>query len=254
MRDFLSDCMSDFKQKAKLNVEVPVGDFKQLFCVKCKQQCAHRLSGDPLAQRVATQFDRLVRAQKADSFLPKYAQIVAAEWLDMTKEALKLEIADRRQDWEVPIPIPDTTAVVEEAVKSLSAEMPEDVVPEVWERALELAKAKSYDQGYVEAIYRRLLKGYVPPPEAEDTKGSPPPPAAPKHPKKDPAFRPNARGNAPSQDGMLLGPEGAPLTPKKVPVVDPWAVPVPATSGATVRAGAVLKFGSDGKIQSGETE
>lgn len=238
MQDYLQDCMEDFRRKAELNTPVAPSEFKELWCSKCQQQCVNARFGDPLSQRVATQFDRLTRPTQADPNLPKYAVLLAKEWADMSREALKLEISSRRGDWEVPeIDITDgvpqvaargSTEVVDEAVRNLAKAQGKRTpnLPEIASDKDEFVKD-------AEALLEEL-------PKPEPKK-----PPAPKHPKKDPAFRPAARGNAPDQGGMI---DGGPA-PKMV-APDPWEAP-PPKEDRKVKAGAVIKFGDGGVIDGG---
>tara|TARA_Y100000310_G_scaffold261537_1_gene270929 strand:- start:2071 stop:2820 length:750 start_codon:yes stop_codon:yes gene_type:complete len=246
MRDFLQDCMEDFRRKAKLDTPVSPGDFRELFCSKCNnKECVNRQTGDPLSLRVATQFERLTKAQQADPLLPQYAQIVAKEWEDMTREALRLEIADRRGDWEVPdIDVNDgvplaagrgRTNVVDEAVRDLAEaqgkatpHLPE-IPPDRDEFANEAADLPGELEGHPEE----------PEEPKEPEKAAP----APQHPKKNPTFRPGGRGNSEDQSGMI---GGGPIPPSEKPA-DPWAV-VPDKGGKKVEAGATIKFGTGGEI------
>lgn len=256
MKDFLQDCMEDFRRKAKLTTAVSPVEFKELFCSHCKQQCVNALHGDPLARRAATQFDRLVHAKQVNPDLPKYASIVGAGWVDKTLEEINLAISARRNDWEVPIldgtPLaatPARTEVVDSAVRQLAQakgqkapKFPDSVNKEVWARAEGLAGKKADKVDYVQVIYDRLMSGVEE--DAEEVEEQAPVEPAPQHPKKHPGFRPQGRGNAVAQGGMI---GGAPK-PKHEPAPDPWAAPDPKVTGQRVNPGAVIKFGADGKI------
>ena len=233
--------MEDFRRKAKLDTPVSPGDFRELFCSKCKNtDCVNRQSGDPLSFRVATQFERLTNPQQADPNLPKYAQIVLKEWQDMTREALRLEISDRRGDWEVPdiditdgvsqVAPPGSTTVVDNAVRNLAKAQGKEVphLPEIPSNEDDFSKAAVDLLGEIE--------------DAEPEPETPKEPA-PQHPKKNPAFRPAARGNAEDQSGMV---GGGPIPPPEKPV-DPWAVKTDE-GGRKVEAGATVKFGAGGEI------
>ena len=238
MRDLLQDCMEDFRRKAKLTTAIPPSDFKELFCSKCNNaSCVNRQAGDPLAVRVATQFDRLMNPVQSDPNLPKYAQISQNEWEDMTQEAMKLIISSRRNDWEVPI-----LDGVPEAASTQNTEVVDSAIRE-------LAKAKGVDAPELPAPsveFDELPSGQVDMGEDfEEPEPEPPPKVVkkpPSHPKKEATFRPANKGNAPSQDGMIGG--GPSPKPKKAQ--DPWAVP---DIGKKVSTGATVKFGSGGVIE-----
>ncbi len=242
MQDLLLDCMEDFRRKASLSTPVAPSDFKELWCSKCNNtDCVNFQTGDPLTRRVATQFERLTNPNQADPNIPKYAKIVIKEWQDMTREALKLEISDRRGDWEIPeiditdgVPQPagrGHTNVVDEAVRNLAKAQGKEAphLPEMSSDPEEFAKAAAD------------LLGELPEPEDEPEPEVKQP--APQHPKKNPAFRPAGRGNAEAQGGMI---GGGPVPPPEEPV-DPWAV-VPSKGGKRVAAGATIKFGAEGEI------
>lgn len=242
MQDFLLDCMEDFRRKANLSTPVAPGEFRGLFCSKCKNlKCVNRQTGDPLALRVATQFQRLTQPNQADPFLPRYAQIAAKEWEDMTQEALKLVIADRRGDWEVPeIEVTDGVAlpagrgptnVVDEAVRNLASAQGKATphLPEMPTDKDEFVNAAAELLGEMEVEEQE--------PEPDVT------PPAPTHPKSNPTFRPGGRGNAVDQSGMI---DGSPAPPAEEQP-DPWSV-APATGDRKVEAGAVIKLGAGGEI------
>lgn len=238
MQDYLQDCMEDFRRKASLTTAVSPSEFKELWCSKCQQACVNARFGDPFVNRIASQFDRLTRPNQADPHQPKYASIVAREWADMTREALKLEVADRRGDWEVPeIDITDGTpqvatrggtSVVDQAVRNLAQAQ--------GRKAPELPEVPSDDEEFSRDAAALL--------EEKKPEPVPPRPPAPQHSKKNPSFRPSQRGNAPAQEGML---DGSPI-PNQEPE-DPWAAP-PSTTEVRrkVQPGAVIKFGAGGEI------
>ena len=257
MRDLLQDCMEDFRRKAKLTTAVPPSDFRELFCSKCNNtSCVNRQAGDPLAVRVATQFDRLMNPMQSDPTLPKYAQISQNEWEDMTQEAMKLIISSRRNDWEVPIldGVPEAassknTQVVDSAIRELAkakgVDAPQLPEPSSQLETLPCGHPVSADPAHGDTSegathYCIMCEAEaLPEPEPEPRKAVVNKPPA--HPKKEAAYRPANKGNAPSQDGMIGG--GPAPTPKKAH--DPWAVP---DIGKKVSTGATVKFGSGGVI------
>lgn len=108
-------------------------EFQEMFCQRCKNpECYRAAWGDSLfSQRVATQADRLLHNPRfADPNDSKYDNIRALHFKDMIEQAMRLEIADRRGDWQVPeinitdgrqqvAPL-DTTRVVDDAVRRLA--------------------------------------------------------------------------------------------------------------------------------------
>jgi hypothetical protein len=124
-QDFLEGCISDIgKDKGSYQ------DFQETFCQRCRNaECVHaQWVKDKFSDRVQTQPDRMFHPHQADPKSPKYAHLV--EFTSMMREAIQLEIADRKGDWEVPeVPILDgrqettklrTTSSVDEAIQRLA--------------------------------------------------------------------------------------------------------------------------------------
>jgi hypothetical protein len=135
--------MPDFFRECNTQGLAPK-DFEQTFCQRCRNpDCDLAAWGSSkFDQRVATQAERLLNPQQADPRLPKYARIVQADFQSMMREAMMLEIADQRGDWEVPeIDVVDgqvevastaTTQAVDNAVRGLarSYEQPAPGLPD----------------------------------------------------------------------------------------------------------------------------
>lgn len=112
---------------------LPIQDFIGAFCQRCKNpECDRAAWGDSLfADRVNTQADRLLhRPLFAAPDDPAFASIRAMHFQDMLEQAMQLEIADRRMDWQIPeihvtdgrqvVATPDTTKIVDDAVRRLA--------------------------------------------------------------------------------------------------------------------------------------
>ena len=99
MGDFLEECMSSVGVK-------DTAGFIAGCCDHCRNpQCGRaKWAGDKFGQRVSTQVDRLFHSEQADPKSSRYEHL--QDFKDMFKEAMQLEIADRRGDWNIP-EIPD---------------------------------------------------------------------------------------------------------------------------------------------------
>lgn len=199
MKDLLRDCLADFEQK--VNQKTGPKEFTDTFCKRCRNpECVNAgWSKDAFSARVTTQVERLTNPTQVDPHLPKYAQIVAAEFKDMIHKAYQLEVADRRGDWEVP-QVPD---------KPLPPKVPVPVQQPV----------------EVEAL-----------PEPVKTKLVSP---APQHPKKAQPTRLPAKTNTERKGGFMLDGEPAPQQTAPdpwAPTTVPGEVKVKA--GARIKLGA----------------
>jgi hypothetical protein len=79
--------------------------FQDVYCSHCRsEKCQHArwFNTDKFAQRVSVQADRLLKPKQLEQAHPKHA--VLKDFVDMLHTAERLEIADRRGDWEV---VPD---------------------------------------------------------------------------------------------------------------------------------------------------
>jgi len=103
--DLLEECISDLSAPG---ADRDYKAFQDTFCLRCRNSnCIHaKWVEDKFGARVATQPERFFNPQFADGRLPKYADVV--DFADRFREAMKLEIANKRGDWEVPeVPIVD---------------------------------------------------------------------------------------------------------------------------------------------------
>ena len=102
-------------------------EFERTFCRVCKNPGCSRSAtqGMSWTRRMATQMDRLfTNPNFADPNDPKFADIRKTDFPSAVREAMRLEISDRRGDWGVPS---------EEDAAKLAAIMvarPDPVVPE----------------------------------------------------------------------------------------------------------------------------
>lgn len=199
--------MSDLKTK-------DTAAFTETFCQRCRQQGCQRAkwSGDKFGARVANQVDRLFHAEQADPTSSRYEHL--QDFKDMFTEAMRLEISDRRGDWNVPN-IPDFNRV----------QMPKHMVyggsvddPDVPADGL----TNPQDPTPVSIVPEGVPATVVPAPKvgaAQIKTGNTSVPAG----------------------GLMLGGSTTATPPK--PVQDPWAVPTPVKG--FVQPGATIKMGGD---------
>lgn len=98
MADFWHECFDPAMQ-------VPPKEFERTFCRVCRNQKCERSAGskDKWVNRMATQVDRLLANPKfADPDDPRYQDIRATDFPSALREAMRLEISDRKNDWTVP--------------------------------------------------------------------------------------------------------------------------------------------------------
>ena len=196
MGDFLEGCNDQ---------RIPTNEFMDLFCKRCRNRdCVHAgWAVDRFSTRIATQEERMFNPERADPKLPKYAQIIAADFRDMLAQAMALEVSEKRGDWEIPeIPVLDG---VEEAVK-MSA-----------------------------ALQEPAPKGTVAAPQAR-----PPAQAPPTPPKMSSVAVTLTRGNTevPARGVMI---DGSPAPAPNVLGADPWAAPV--RKDVKIPVGGKVKMG-----------
>jgi len=273
MPDFLAECNAQ---------GVSPKEFRQTFCTRCRNpECQLAEWGTSLMdKRVVLQEQRLLHPQQADPRLPKYAHIQAADFQDMMREALRLEIADRRGDWEVPeidtdgrveVASTETTQAVDNAVRNLARAqgqseppLPEPVDTEAAAKEL-LADMDKWEGLSVEELEQVVAAERKALEESEEDSGAvtsspigdpepreerrPPEPAvtsslrSPPHPmgKRSPPTPPKAANTSVPAGGIMVG---GGSTPKAEPAPDPWAPPPGA--GAPVKKvppGAKIRMG-----------
>lgn len=118
-RDWMRECNDQ-------NVAIP--DFVNIFCARCRNSDCTRAgyAGSLWSDRMSTQVERLLsNPQFADLSLPLYAQINANDFPDAMRQALRIEIANKRKDWETP---PEDIDPIE-AMKELAGHTPNTATP-----------------------------------------------------------------------------------------------------------------------------
>lgn len=245
-------------------------EFQQTFCQRCRNpDCDLAAWGTGLFdRRVATQAERLLNPQQADPRLPKYARIVETEFPSMMREAMMLEIADRRGDWEVPeiavvdgrieTASPATTQAVDNAVRNLahSYGQPAPVMPSLSDEFAAQALAVLGELSEVDPadVTSLVVDPSVSQAQEEAAVTSSPAPALGDSPKptlasppvpvgnRPPVTQPKARNTPMPAGGIMVG-SPAPVKPAKPR--DPWAPPTGLTATAKkVPVGAKIRMGA----------
>ena len=228
MTDFLRECNTG-------DLKIDHKTFTETWCARChRQECdlAALAKTDPMAERNATWRERFFGTPLADLAVPKFAQIARLDFPNLLQKAMRLEIADRRQDWTVPeIPVldgrvesatPGLTNHVDAAVRSLAG------------RGAILDEPEPDLQA----------DGDEPEDEDEPVLDIPPPVRA------TPPSRPDGR-NTPDPGEVMLGGSPAPAAQQRgrpTPETDPWAAP-PKPAVTVIKTGAKIQFGTDGKAK-----
>ena len=84
--------------------QVSPEEFRQVFCNRCRNpRCV--LAGwanDQFGSRMEGQIDRLFNATLASPDDPRFQHLHEAEFPNLLKQAIRLNIADQRGDWSLP--------------------------------------------------------------------------------------------------------------------------------------------------------
>ncbi len=252
MANFFEDCLRDLSRKVKK--PVPPQEFSQVFCQRCRNaECdLAGWNGDLFTKRIRSQERRLLDPAPADSRLPKYAQIVDTDFKDMFDHAMRLEIADRRGDWNIPeITVSDgrqetasreTTHAVDTAIRNL-AQAQGQPEPNLPDPTLSDAFASQ-----AETMLNQLEESH----EEEPISDLPPigfprdqsrPPLPQPFEKKAP-FQVPGRSNTDEQTGgLMVGGGPRPPPKKRAEPVDPWAPPK-KPAALKVEPGARIRMGT----------
>ena len=214
---------------------IPEKDFTAVYCKHCRQPKCDRAEWrtSSFDERIATQEERLLNPLQADPSLPKYAHITQMDFKSMLDTAIRLELADRRGDWEVPdlnetpsgilLPPGGTSSSkaqpdpVEQAVSNLSQLGPVEVKPENLEPILALPEQEPEE------------------PQEEPSLAAPPLPKG----SRPPVVPPKRKNTVLPAGGLMVG--GGPPTKAPVEEKDPWT---PSSSVRVVKPGARIRLGS----------
>lgn len=225
--------------------QVSPEEFRQVFCNRCRNpRCV--LAGwanDQFGSRMEGQIDRLFNATLASPDDPRFQHLHEAEFPNLLKQAIRLNIADQRGDWSLPeenvvlAPIVGEPAseesenLVDEALKNLKpqAENPEE--PKSQDAASTQEKPAGKNR-------TKEIEQNDKPLESQGEKENKPHSEGPKH------FQGNTEGNTAFPDeGVMIG-GGEPPEPEESPQVDPWA---PKKKENFVKPGATVKMGGKKK-------
>ena len=203
MNDLLSGCMSDLQTTDSTA-------FMSAFCQVCRNpECKHaKWAGDRFASRVSSQADRLLRPEQADPNSSRYQGI--QDFQDLMTQAIQLEIADKRGDWNVPS-IPILRGNVPSPVERPKLEIPNNFIMD--------------DGDFFEDPEPVVDKG----PQGQPATIAPAPKVGAAEVKM---------GNTPvPTNGMMIGDDPPPRTIQH----DPWAAPV--VTAQIIKPGATIKMG-----------
>lgn len=232
--DLLEECVAD--------LSAPGGErdykaFQDTFCLRCRNpNCIHaKWVDDRFSARVATQPDRFFNPKIIEGKSPKFADLV--DFVDNIRNAMRLEIADRKGDWEVPeVPIVDgrvengdekTTDEIDEAVRRLaqSKGKKEPKLPD---------HRKAATKRFVDETEEMMAE------ENAHCEESAPPPPEPEPPAPAPQLYP--MGNTPMPaTGLMVGGGPVPAPAERAPAVeeDDWT---PKPQVRKVKPGAKIKM------------
>jgi len=271
-RDWLRECNDQ---------NVPPQEFHQIFCVRCRNPDCSRAgyAGSIWADRMTTQVERLLENPHfADLSIPQYAQVNANDFPDALRQALRIEIARKRGDWELPPEDLTTEQAVRELAglpapqepvtkaASLAVTVQEDPdgspegSPETHPQAVDNLPDGNTDA--TTGVAKAVQKAKKPKQKQTETNQS----AQENYPSA--SYKQNAPQNTPPTlvmtntpfpvGGLMLdGSRPTSTTTPKVPdapkpiVVDPWAVPAPVENvvsvGAKIRLGFATADGNERK-------
>jgi len=221
-RDWLRECNDQ---------NVPPQEFNQIFCVRCRNpECSRAgYSGSIWADRITTQVERLLENPLfADLTLPQYAKVNANDFPDALRQALRIEVASKRGEWELPPEDLDIkAAMVELAGGQATPPQPTKAQAQFSIELVEEAEAEP-------APERETVR------ETHVTHAAPPPPDVMKTP---PLVLPQRTNTPFPVGGVMLDGSRPPsqAIKKETPAVDPWAVP--ATKDVVVSVGAKIRLG-----------
>jgi len=230
--DLLEECISDLSAPGQ---DRDYRAFQDTFCLRCRNgNCIHaKWVEDQFGARVATQANRFFNPHFTDGRQPKYAELV--DFADRFQDAMKLEIANKRGDWEVPeVPIIDgrsengavsTTDGVDDAVRALarSKGKPEPTLPD---------PRKASEDDFV-AETEELM--------AEENSHCDEAPPAPERAPAETAPQLYPIGNTPTPStGLMVGGGPPPASTSSTPTTDDWT---PKPVERKVQPGAVIKMG-----------
>jgi hypothetical protein len=246
-QNFLKECNAQ---------HLPPQEFISVFCNRCRNlECVHSgWSEDAFGRRMSTQAERLLNNPNfAGVEHPKFAMLQEADFPNLLREAMRLEISARKGDWEIPeVPITDgqdetakgtTSDAVDDAVRAL-AQARGGGEPDLPDR--HIAEAQEFRSETEDMI------SDLPPVEVSDSK--PPDVVSPEQEGTPHPGYPHQINTSFPSDGVMLDGSKKPKTkvePKKEEA-DPWTVPEKPKN--IVGAGARIRLGLDSTIEKPKDE
>lgn len=225
--------------------------FSHTFCRVCRNSACDRSSGEGLKwlKRISTQADRLLNNPKfADPSDPRFADIRNIEFPSALREAMRIEINERRGDWSIPseTELVGLTAEMAAPAPIIAAPLAVKPEPKVLQRfEIKGTQNQTYIVTQVEGVTpqwqctckafefkRTAVCKHI---EQAMTLVPEEPPAvpvgfqAPMDPIPGRAFYPG-KGNIPMPSGGIMIDGSTPPAPKdrtRTPVDNPWAPPPP---------------------------
>lgn len=136
-KDLTGECLEDVRKT--LGEKVTDKDLRRFVCWACRNtECDHAKNADiPWTERMKTQMEKMFGSLRvtASPDDPRWEHLQDIEFPNLLREAIRLEVADRKGDWSVPefedgldmlsgrLPVDEVTEensqVVEDAVKAL---------------------------------------------------------------------------------------------------------------------------------------
>lgn len=219
-RDFITECNTD---------RLPFKEFMAAWCQKCRNSACRNAGWgtSKWISRMATQEDRLLNNPFfADSEDPSFDYVREVDFPDLLKQAVRLEIASRNNDWEIP---------AEEEVDKKVEDQKLHSAPELDKTAISSTEHGVEEDGISQ----------VPPDSSDDLpeNSSEIPPL----PSDSSPVPPRFMGNTPfPSEGMMVdGSVPVDSTPvEAAQPEDPWA---PKTDERKVKVGATITLGGSKK-------
>ena len=234
-QDFLIECNSE---------RLPAQEFMSVWCRRCRNSACRNANWglSKWIARMNTQEDRLLKNPNfADEGDPQYQHIREVDFPDLLKQAIRLEIASKKNDWNIPS---------QEDVKvHLASLEPVDVTIDTLESVDDATKALAKAKGKPEPDLPLINKNDKGEEEGVPNSSLDPPNIPSVFPQNPPLTPPSSP--APKTPSRFLinthfPPDGVMLENNEVSSIeeDPWA---PRKKEKKVEVGAKIKIGSRGK-------
>ena len=209
-------------------------EFKQVFCNRCRNpRCV--LAGwsmDRFSERVLNQEQRLFQTEQADPQDPRFQHLQEIEFPSLLRQAIRLNMADRRGDWSLPEENVHLAPIAGEPASTQSSDLVEEAVRNLKPDAASTdAAAPPADSAGEDQA----------PAESAGTPEPPEPKQPAEHVSRPVHFNPVVGNTEESAHGLMVGGEEPPTTDPKKPIHDPWA----PKKEKVLKPGATVKMGGD---------